>query len=369
MNKILLPWRGIISIAIALVFAVGCSPTPAAEPPPTQQQLANTLTIHFWDGGMPQEILDAFTAEYGVKINYVPFADYEEAVQNIKTGKDLDLVFIGHYSVAGLTQASPPLITRLNQANIPNLRNISVNFRDLAFDPDNRFSVPYTWFASGLVVRADLFGKVPTSWNDLWTAQPFQAGLWVQQRDIISMGLRALGYSANSTDPQELEAALKHLIELKSRAVMLEQFDPWTSAGALNDGKVTIAYGWSFDAWTGRKLNPDIQFVIPEEGAIMGIENMVIPTKSKNQYTAETFINFMLRPEIAAKMTNLTFYAVTVDQAKNFIDPAILKDPIVYPTNAMLENATIVSALDPQAQALYDDIWARFMQAPGGTQP
>jgi spermidine/putrescine transport system substrate-binding protein len=351
-----------VSISLLSLFMfVGCNPTPATLPTSTIPSLSDQLTIHYWAGGMPQQILDTFTAEYGVEINYVPFLTYADAEKNIASGQLLDVVFIGNDYIGQALNTG--LLAELNLSNIPNLRNIAINFRDLTYDPGNRFSIPYTWGTTGLVFRSDLATYPITSWSDLWNVEIGKAGIWDDRRSMIGLTLRSLGYSANTSNPEELEEALHLLLELKPRAQFMEQFDPWTSAGELASGRINIALGWAYDALSGRNLNPAIQYIIPQEGTLLWVENMVIPANSSNQYTAEVFINFMLRPEISAQFTNETFYAVTNELASRFISEAIRNDPVVYPLNEMLVNAELIMPLSPEVKELYDGIWKRFMDA------
>jgi spermidine/putrescine transport system substrate-binding protein len=352
---------GIIAI-LSVPLLLGCSPASTIPPTPTVPSLAQELTIYNWEGGMPQAILDAFTAEYGVAINYQHFASYAEAEDSLKSGKAYDVVFISNDFIGQILDMD--LLAELDLSNIPNLINITVNFRDLAYDPGNRHSIPYAWGTTGLVARTDLFGKPITSWNDLWESEIGQAGIWNDRRSMIGLTLRALGYSANSDKPEELNKALERLLELKARAQFMEQFDPWTSAPELDSGRITIALGWAYDGMAGRELNPAIEYIIPQEGTLLWLENMVIPANSPNKYTAELFINFMLRPEIAGQYVNETFYAVAVEPAAEFIDPTILNDPVVYPTNDMLTNAELILPLSAEAVRLYEDIWQRFLDAP-----
>lgn len=364
MNRVPLVFMAILTIGVLLVTS--CAAPPSTTSSPTPPQPAKELTIYNWEGGLPQAILDAFTEEYGVAINYQSFVNSEEAVANVKAGNVYDVVMMDSTYIAELLTSGR--LTELNPSNVPNLRNISANFRDLIYDPGNRYSVPYSWGTTGLVVRSDLFGKSVSSWNDLWEGEIGQVGIWDDPRSMISLTLCQLGYSVNSDKPEELEAALERLLELKQRAVFLEQFDPWTSAPVLDSGQITIALGWAYDALAGQELNSAIDYVIPQEGTLLWLETMVIPANSPNQYTAELFINFMLRPEITGQFVNEMYYAVANDPAEEFIDPAILSNPIVYPTNDMLANAELLLPLSNETQQLYDEIWKRYMDAPIGLQ-
>jgi spermidine/putrescine transport system substrate-binding protein len=340
----------------------GCAESPVVYPTPTAPPLAETLTVFGWDEDI-QSIMDAFTQEYGVAIDYRTFISYEQAIDAIEAGQIYDVVFMGNDFIGEIVNTG--LLAELNLSNIPNLRNVAVNFRDLTYDPGNRYSVPHSWGTSGLLVRTDLVDGPVTSWNDLWRAEPGRAGIWDDQRNMLGLALHSLGYSANTDQPEAIEAALERLLELKQRAVFLEAFGLQDAVNALADGQITIALGWAYQALAGRELNPSIAYIIPQEGTVLWLENLVIPANSPNRYTAEIFINFMLRPEIAAQYTNQTFYAVTVEPAREFIDPAILADPIVFPTTDMLVNAEVIMPLPPEVRALYDSAWQRFMNAMG----
>jgi spermidine/putrescine transport system substrate-binding protein len=341
-----------------------CSETPTVYPTPTAPPLAETLTLYGWDQIVPSTILEAFTREFGVAVDLQVFVSQDEALASIASGEVYDVVFLENDYIGPALEAG--LLAELNLNTIPNLRNIAANFRDLTYDPGNRHSIPYYWGTSGLVVRTDLVDAPVTSWSDLWRAEPGQAGIWDYQRMMFGLALRSLGYSINTDQPEAIEAALERLLELKPRAVFLEQFDLWSSAQALASGTVSIALGWANDALAGRELNPAIEYVIPDEGTMLWVDNLVVPANSPNQYTAETFINFMLRPEIAAQYTNEIFFAVTNEAAREFIDPAILSDPVVYPTDEMLVNSELILPLGQETKALYDAAWQRFMDAPGG---
>lgn len=351
-------------IVVSLLALTGCASTSATPLSTATATSAESIVIYGWDDGLPQSILDSFTEEFGVKTDYQTFISYDQAADDIEAERPYDVVFLGTDYVGQLIEMG--LLAELNLSNIPNMRSIAISFRDLSFDPDNRYSVPYSWGTTGLVVRKDLFGKQVISWNDLWGAEINQAGIWDDQRSMIGLALRSLGYSANTDNPEELEAALQRLIELKGRALFLEEFDPWTSAGELASGRISIALGWAYDALAGRELSSEIEYVIPQEGTLLWLESLVIPVSRTNQPGAELFINYLLRPEVAAQIVNETFFAVTVEAASETIDPDILSDPVVHPTDEMLVNAEIVFPLSLEVKELYNEIWRRFMDAPAG---
>jgi spermidine/putrescine transport system substrate-binding protein len=356
---------GIRSVPILTLIAllIGCSSNTIEPQARATPSLADELTIYYYADYIPQTILDAFSKEYGIKINYQTYVSPDQAASDILNGADYDVVWISSAQVPLLVEAD--VLAAIDYRNIPRVVDLNANFRDLAYDPGNRHSVPYYWGTTGLVVRTDLFDNPISDWNDLWQIENAQIAIWQEMRFVIGFALQSLGYSVNTDKPEELEAALNRLIELKNSLVFLESTDTDTSAYALADGRIPIALGWSYDALLGQSLNPAIAYITPQEGTMLWFENIVIPKESSRKHTAEVFINFMLRPEIAAQYANEYFYAVTSDAAREAINPDILNNPAIYPDDETLAQAEFILPLSPEVQALYDNIWQRLLDAMG----
>jgi spermidine/putrescine transport system substrate-binding protein len=352
----------LVILMLAMTWLTACD---NASPPPktTVPSLAQELTFYDWKDDMPQSVLDAFTREYGIKVNYLSYESQEEATATIRAGQVYDVVVMETRFVPMLAREG--LLAELNHTNLVNLKNIAANFRELAYDPGNRYCIPFNWGTTGLVVRSDLVAGPVTRWTDLWDPRyAGRVGIWMgQRREMIALTLKSLGYSANSENPAELEAALKRLNELRPHVLKLEDFDPVTSAGALNSGKVVLAMGYAYDVLQAREQNQSIGYVLPAEGALLWGDTFVIPANSPRQYTAEVFINFLLRPEINAQIANENHYATPNEAAFPFIDPAIHNDPVIYPPNQNLQNAEIILPLSPEGESLYQNIWERFLAA------
>jgi len=333
---------------------------PAATPPP----LAAELVLYNIEDDLPMEVLDDFTREFGVKVDYQTYEDQETAVDNLRAGQVYDVVVLENRLVASLVDGG--LLAELDHANIPNLKNIAANFRDLAYDPGNRFSIPYNWGTSGLVVRSDLAAEPVTRWADLWDPRyAGRVGLWMRQRrDVLGLALKSLGYSANSENPVELEAALQRLLVLKPHILILENFDPDSSAEVMASGKAVLSLGYAKDVLAGRKKNPAITYVFPAEGTMLWGDNFVIPAASTRKRTAEALINYLQRPDVNAKIANLNTYATANESALPLIDPAIRNDPVVFPSNQAMADAELQAPLSPEGEKLYADIWERLVSDP-----
>ncbi len=344
------------ALILGLLAACGDAEPPAQPAPPP---LAKELIFYDWAGDLPQSVLDAFTAEYGVKIIYPTFESTEEAVQNIRAGKVYDVAVIENPFVPEM--AAEGLIAEIDHRNVPNFKHISANFRELIFDPGNRYSVTFNWGLTGLIVRADQEPPPLTRWADLW--DPRFAGrvlVWNLQRGLNGIALKSLGFSINSEDPVELEAALERLLMLKAHA-RTSGYTPEVAEQALASGEVVLMYGWAGDVLRARARNLDIRYILPAEGSIQWGDNFVIPAASPRKYTAEVFINFLLRPEISARIVNEQHYATANESAYRFIKREILNDPVIFPPLEEMRRAEVYMPLRPAGRELYQRLWERFL--------
>ena len=356
-----LSWLFWLYALLAAVLLAACWPTgDTALPAPTVEAAA--ITLRNWEGDISRDILDAFEAEYGIHVVYLPYDSQEQMVADLRAGQSYDVVVLENHFIPGLVESG--LLAEINFQNVPNFKNISANFRDLTYDPGNRHSIPYSWGTTGLVVRTDLVAEPVTSWSALWEAR--YAGRvmgWTLPRYMIGIALKSAGYSLNSEKPQELEEALQRLLALKP-AIRLVDWEAAVSAPYLVNGEVVIAVGQVDDAIIGQAQNPAIQYILPEEGGLLWGDNFTIPAASPNKAAAEQLINFLLRPEIAARIINDTYYWLPNDAALPLVNPAIRDNPAIFPTAAMLEKAEVLLPLSLEGEALYARIWDQFLAAP-----
>jgi spermidine/putrescine transport system substrate-binding protein len=358
LNRFLRLWLTVWTILVTGWLAACGSSTPAVTSmaPP----LAEELIFYNWPGDVPEFVLEAFTAEYDIRIIYKTFDSFEEAVDHIQAGERFDVVNLDSRFIPALIAESR--LAEIDHRNIPNFKNISPNFRELVYDPGNQYTVPYNWGTTGLVVRDDLIFAPVTRWADLWDSRyAGKVAIWGgEQREVLGLTLKSLGYDANSENPAELEAALDRLLDLKPALHFLDS-GPESLSRLLDQGEVIISMGYAGDVLEARQLTPHIAYVLPKEGALMWSENFVIPANSPNKASAELFLDFILRPEIAAQIANENFYATPNEAAQLLIAPEIFNDPVIFPSNKELVNAELILPLSRAGQELYDEIWERFM--------
>lgn len=343
--------QALLLLALAVSIA-GCEP---AEPP-----LPKELILYSWVEYMPQSVMDAFAEDYGITIKYVAYETQEEVPENIKAGNVYDLVLLGGEFIPPLAEAN--LLKPIDYRNVPNFKNVSANFRDLAFDPGNQYSIPFHWGTTGILVRTDLIQRPITSWNDLWDpAFSGKVGIWPIARSMVPITLKSLGYSANSEDPAELEQVRQKLLDLKPRAVMVSNMNA-TVIPMLEAGEVEIAYGWAYDAIVAQGSAAQIAYIIPQEGTILWVDHFFIPANAANSRGAEMFLNYILQPEIAAQIVNESYYPMAVDGTEPFVLPEILHNPAIFPDPAQLQNAEVTLPDQPERKWILDEVWADFME-------
>lgn len=341
--------------------------TPVATTPPTMAPTpeARELVLYNWPGYMPQSVLDDFQREFGVKVTYITYDSAEEAAANLKARREYDVVIMEQQLLPSLIAEG--LLARIDRRNLPNFKNISPNFRGLAFDSNNTYSVPFNWGTGGLVVRDDLVRPPVKRWADLW--RPDLAGkIGVREtpEDLIGTALMSLGYHYSSSDPRELRLAEERLMLLKPALVFVSS-DPAEATPKLLNGEIVVLHGWSLDALLARQQNSSVSYVLPEEGAIVWGDSMIIPATSRHKAMAESFINFMLRPEISARVVNELGYANANGAAIPLIKPELRNDPIVYPPDEVIRRGYIVAQPTVEGEKLRTEIWQRFMDTKSAT--
>ncbi|MEJ5345779.1 MAG: spermidine/putrescine ABC transporter substrate-binding protein [Chloroflexus sp.] len=337
-----------LTLCLLLLTLVACS-TSAPAP------VADRLVIAGWAGYMPQAILDAFQAETGVTVEYRIYETQPAAIEHMRAGTDYDLVVMGSYFVPQLIKDG--LLAPIDYRQIPNFRYISASFRDLSYDPGGKYSIVYQWGVGGLVVRTDLLDRPVTRWVDLW--DPSLAGkiaMWVTEDELFAIALKSIGQPLGTTDPAILAQAAERIRDLLPRIVALDPTMP-NAATLLADGTYPIVYGWTFDALEAQSLNPAVEFVLPEEGAMLWIDTFVVPDSSTRKSLAWQFIDFVLRPEMSALVTNEIFVATANEYAVQFIDPALRDHPWIFPSGTDLMNAEYLEELPPDILAYRHQLW------------
>ena len=313
------------------------------------------INVYNWGDYIDQSVLKEFEEEYGIKVKYDMFETNEDMYIKIKQGgNDYDVLFPSDYMIERMIRED--MLVKLDKDNIPNLANVGEDFVNLDFDPDNEYSVPYMWGTVGIIYNTTLVDEVVDSWEMLWNKKyENQIIMLNSQRDTIAIALKKLGYSMNTRDIGELEEAKAELIEQRPLVYAYMGDD---IKGAMVSGEGAIGVVWSGDAVAMIRDNPDLAYVIPKEGTNLWFDNMVIPNTNQNKEGAEKFINFMARPDIAAKNTDYIGYSTPITDAIELLPEDIINSEVAYPPAEIIEDPNTEIFKDPtDIIKEYDRIW------------
>lgn len=258
---------------------------------------AQELVISNWDGYMAPDAIDAFNSATGNEAELVLHGTNEEIMGKLiaSKGKGYDVVFVSSPFAEVLHNLG--LTEELDHDKIPNVSNLYEQATKLSHDPGNTFSLPYAWGTTGLCYRSDLVSEEPDSWMDLLEPSEELKGkttMLATDRWLLGAAMLAKGYSVNTKDPDELAEVRDQLIETKGT---LLAYDDTTFYAKLVSGEAELVQAW--DGWCnyGIAENPDIKYVIPEEGSDLWVDTMVILKSSENKDAAYEFVNFILDPK------------------------------------------------------------------------
>ncbi|MEF2837337.1 MAG: extracellular solute-binding protein [Oscillospiraceae bacterium] len=312
--------------------------------PHTQETV--TLNVYNWgqyiadgsDGSM--EVIAEFEKRYpNIKVNYSTYDSNEIMYSKLANGGiTVDVIIPSDYMIARMIQED--MLLPLNFDNIPNYQYVDENFRNTAYDPENKYSVPYTWGTVGILYNTKYVDEADVTgwellWNEKYTGKTLMFG---NSRDAFGIAQFMLGYDINTTDKAELDRCAQLL---KKQKPVLQQYVMDEIFAIMQNEEAWIAPYYAGDCLTMMGENENLDFYLPEgQGFNMFIDAMCIPTCAKEKEAAETFINFLCDPEIAGANMDWICYGTPLSAAKEFMDPEMINDPVTYPNEESLANGS-----------------------------
>lgn len=355
----------VCGLLLAAALAGACAPPAAESPAPSEEQVLNLFA---WSEYVPQALLDGFTQETGITVNYDAYSSNEEMYAKISAGASgYDLIQPSDYWVGVMSRQG--LLQELDLSKIPNVSNADPNLPYDLYDPGHKYTIPYQWGSASLAVNTDKISAPISSYNDLWN--PEYAGRIVlldDERQVIGMALLALGFDPNTTDPGELEQAKSKLLELVPGVKL---FDSDTPSTALLTGEADIGLIWNGEAAIAHSENPAITYVYPVEGTVFWYDNLGIVKGAEHLNAAHAFMDYVLRPEPSLLITAEFPYSNPNVAALNLMqseDPeayeAYMSFPATNPSAEALAGAYVLEDVGA-ATEIYDTIWTEIKTAVG----
>ena len=322
-----------------------------------------TLNVYNWglyisDGSDESvDVLSAFEELTGIEVNYTTFDSNESLYAKMKSGGAVyDVIFPSEYMVGKM--AAEGMLAPLDYTNIPNFANIGSDYTGWDFDPENTYSVPYTWGTTGLIYNTTLVDEAPTSWAALWDVQYANNVLMFNNsRDAYAIAAKKIGRSLNPQSVDELTEVMQELKDQKSVVqayVMDEIFDK------MEGGEAAMAPYYAGDALTMIADNPDLAFVHPSEGVNFFVDSMCVPANSKNKAAAELFINYMCEPSVGLANCDYIGYSTPITAVWEQLDDELKYSEIAYPGDDVMGKAEVFTTLPDDINAALDAQWSEM---------
>ena len=333
-------------LTFALIFT-GCGSDESQE----------VVNVYNWGENIDESIFDDFEEETGIKVNYKVYESNEQLYSVLKQGGvNYDVIIPSDYMISRLIEED--MLEKIDMNNVPNISKIDPEYLNREFDPNQEYSVPYTWGVVGLIYNSTMVDEPVTSWKTLFDEK--YAGQILQfdnSRDAMATALLALGYSVNTTDENELQEAFDLLVEQKD---ILQAYVMDTIYDKLESGEAAMGAYYAGDALTMMEINPDLRFCIPEEGTNFFVDAMCIPKGAANKTNAEYFIDFMCNTDIALRNMEVTGYATPSAEAYAELDEETQNNEILFPKHEVLEKCETYINLPAETLELYNDYWTKL---------
>lgn len=314
------------------------------------------VNVYNWSGYISEDVLKEFEKETGIHVNYTTYDSNETMYAKLKADPDAgyDIVVPSTYFIDRMYKQG--MLQKIDKSKIPNFKNLNPALLNKPFDPHNHYSIPYFWSTTGIAINTKYYPyNSITRWNDLWKSDyKDQLLLLDDVREVFSMALISLGYSANDADPGHIKQAY---LKLRQLLPNVRLFNDEAAASIYIDEDAVLGMGWDGDIYRANKENPDVQFIYPKEGYVLSLDSMAIPVGARHVDNAYQFINFILRPDIALKISQATGYASPNLAAQKLMPKSLANNKITYPDAATLARGQVQTDVGEKANAIYEKYW------------
>ena len=316
------------------------------------------VIVYNWGEYIDPEVITMFEEETGIEVVYDEFEINEIMYPKVESGAaEYDVVCPSDYMISKMIEND--MLAEINFDNIPNAKaNIGEQYweQSQGFDPENKYSVPYCWGTVGILYNKTMVDEPITSWAQLWD-EKYADNILMQDsvRDAFMVAEKKNGFSMNTLDEAELQTAKEDLIAQKG-LVQAYVIDQVRDKMIGNEAAIGVIY--SGEAIYTQRENPDLEYVIPEEGTNVWIDSWVILKDAPNKENAEKFIDFMCRPDIALMNFDYITYSTPNDAARELIeDEEIKNSEIAFPDLTQYDNLETFVYLGEEGDTLYNELW------------
>ena len=340
-------------LLLSAVLALGLFPAAA--------RAEGVVNVFNWEDYIDEEVLKLFTQETGIEVNYMNFTDNEGML--VQVGIDpskFDVVFPSDYAIERLV--GQDMLLELDFSKIPNAQNTLDWMKNPAYDPENKYHVPYMWGTVGILYDTTRVTGPIDSWSVLFDGS-YKGEIFMLDsiRDSMGLALKYLGYSMNTRNPAELSAAADLLIKQKQEGnVKAYQVDE--TKDKMVAGEAILGVVWSGDAQYAISKNEKLAYAVPKEGSNIWVDGMVIPREAQNPENAMKFIDFLSRPDIAVMNTQYIEYSSPNKAAIELLGEEYLENPTLNPPEEIVARCEFFNDIY-DSLTIYTSLWDRVKNA------
>ena len=343
----------LIILSFGLITFAGCTKKDS-DGSPADGKATGEINLAIWTNFISPDIAQKFTAQTGIKLNISNYSSNEDLLAKVQVGgSGIDVAVPSDYMVD--IMAKQGLLLDLQKSQIPNFSALSAEVLRQNYDPDNKYSVPYSWSTSGIAVNRELYKGKIESWNDVLENEQLKGkiSLLDDVREATGLALKHFGYSLNTTNEKELKAAKEYLFKVKKNVKVFQS----DAVDLLTNKEVVVAQVYSSDAlkaWA--RTDGKIEYILPKEGSSKAIDNMVILKNSKNPEAAHKLINFLLSEEANIVFVRTMFGGPVLKSTRDKLEPKIKDNTALFPSESAMKKLEAIVDLGEKS-ALYDDLW------------
>lgn len=339
-------------MALGLVFTLSLSALTGCA----TGKKGGELNIYTWAGYIPQNVIDDFEKETGVKINYTNFEANEEMLAKLETSKggDYDIVIASDYIIK--IAAEEGLVKEIDKSKVPNYQNIDPIFQNFFYDSDNKLTVPYGPGIPLLVYNPEVIKTEITGYESLWDPSlAGQVALMDSERVVMGMALKTMGESFNTEDGEVIRKAGEKLKELAPNIRLLSQNQ---TQDYLLSGEVNAAFLFTSQVVLALQGNPDLKVVYPKEGLGFGVDAAFIPANAPNSDSAHKFLNYILDGKVGADIAQQTYYLCPNQAAYEYLSDEFKKSLVISAED--IPNGEFIQDIGSEATSLHEELWTEF---------
>lgn len=342
---------------ISLIVTVMCGKSVHGQDVFTQEPEEKVI-VYNWSAYIPEGVLKAFTQETGIKVEYSTYDNNEIMYTRLKLLKGRGYDVLVPSTVLVSRMANEGLLQALDHNKLKHFGELDPNLLDKPYDPNNTFSVPYLWGTTGIGIDTDKVDKSQVKrWADLWLKQwKGRLLLTDDMREIFHMALLVNGHSGDTNNPEEIKLAYEKLRTLMPGVKVVSG----SPRAEFLSGNVDIGLIWNGEITISKEEKPSLEYIYPEEGVSVWIDSFVIPARATNVDNAHQFIDYMLRPEVAARCVQELGYATPNLKARELLDAKLRNNPVIFPPTEVLADAEFQADAGSEAMELYRLYWDKL---------